>query len=62
VEDHNHGRSTLLVECSEQIEQLNLVGQVEVGSGLIEQQDVGFLGERHGNPVTAGELGDLAFR
>jgi len=42
------------------------VGQVEADSGLIEQQDVGFLGERHGNPdalaLTAGELGDLAFR
>ena len=39
--------------------------QVEVGGRLIEQQDVGFLGERHGNPdalaLTAGEFGDLSF-
>ncbi len=52
------------VEVGEQVEHLDLVGDVEEGRRLVEQEDVGALRERHRDPhplpLTAGELVDGA--
>ena len=48
------------VEVGEQVEHLDLVGHVEVGRRLVEQQQVGLLGQRHRDPhplsLAPGEL------
>ena len=55
-------RPSRSVEVDEQVEHVDLVGEVEVGRRLVEQQDVGVLGERHRDPhplaLAAGELVD----
>ena len=52
------------VEVGEQVEHLDLVGEVEEGRGLVEQQDVGALGQGHGDPhplaLAARQLVDRA--
>ncbi len=60
MQHHHHGTSTLVVQSPHQLQHVHLVGQVEVGGRLIEQQQVGALGQRHGQPgalpLAAGEL------
>ena len=50
------------VEVGEQVQHLDLVGDVEVGGRLVEQQQVGLLGQRHRDPdplaLPAGEFVD----
>ena len=51
VVHHDHdGRAAPPVEVGEQVEHLELVAQVEVGGRLVEQQQIGLLGERHRDP------------
>jgi hypothetical protein len=38
------------VEVGEEVEQLDLVVEVEERRGLVEEQHVGVLGKRHGDP------------
>ena len=63
VVQHHHDRGAAhLVELGEQVEHLDLVGDVEVRRRLVEQQQVGLLGEGHRDPhalaLAAGELVD----
>jgi hypothetical protein len=50
VQDGDDGRAAGAVEVDEQVEHLDLVGDVEVGGRLVEQEHVGVLRERHGDP------------
>ena len=60
VEDHHDRRPALAVEIEHQVEHVDLVGDVEEGRRLVEEQDVGALGERHRDPhaltLSAGQL------
>ncbi len=60
VQHHHDGAAALAVEPADQVEHLDLVGEVEVRRGLVEQQHVGVLGQRHRDPgalaLTAGQL------
>ncbi len=62
VVQHRHERAALPVELGAQVEDLELVGDVEVGRGLVEQQQRGLLGEHHRDPhplpLAAGQLVD----
>ena len=62
VVQHGDERAPLLVQARAQVHDLELVGDVEERGRLVEQQQVGLLRERHGQPdplpLTAGELGD----
>ena len=55
-------RPSLAVEPCEQVEDLDLVREVEVGRRLVEQEQGRLLGERQGDPgplaLAAGELVD----
>ncbi|BDZ47529.1 hypothetical protein GCM10025866_34380 [Naasia aerilata] len=66
VQDDHDGRAALPVEVGEQVEHLDLVREVEERRRLVEQEDVGLLGERHGDPhalpLAAGQLVDRAVR
>ena len=50
VQDHHDRGAVGGVELTEQVEHLDLVGDVEVGRGFVEQQQVGLLGEGHRDP------------
>ena len=51
VVQHEHdGAPLLAVEFFAQVEHVDLVGDVEVGRRLVEQHQVGLLGERHRDP------------
>ena len=53
VVEHQHDRAPVaLVQVDEQVEDLDLVGEVEVGGGFVEQHQVGALRERHRDPHT----------
>jgi hypothetical protein len=61
VVEHEHDRAPVpLVQLGEEVEHLELVGEVEVGGRLVEQEYLGVLGERHRDPgalaLPAGEL------
>ena len=60
VQHHHDGAAALAVEPGDQVEHLDLVGEVEEGRRLVEQQQVGVLGQRHRDPgplpLAAGEL------
>ncbi len=62
VQHRDHGMAVFAVEHREQIEQLHLVGDVEVGGGLVEQEQRGLLRQHHGHPdalaLAARELVD----
>ena len=62
VQHHHDGGAAAGVEVGEQVEHLDLVGEVEVRRGLVEQQQVGALGEGHRDPdplpLAAGQLVD----
>ena len=62
MEDEHDRAAARAVEVDEQVEHLDLVGEVEVGGRLVEQQQVGALGQRHGDPhalaLAAGQLVD----
>ena len=64
VEHHDDRRAPAPVEVGEQVEDLHLVGQIEEGRRLVQQEDVGALGQGHGDPhalaLTAGQLVDAA--
>ena len=63
VQDGHH-RATVGVEAAAQLEDVDLVGQVEEGGGLIEQDRLGALGQGQGDPhalaLTTAELVDGA--
>ena len=64
VVEHRHdGGAQLGVQVPAQLEEVHLVGQVQVGGRLVEQEDVGALGQghRHPHPLTlpAGECGHV---
>ena len=50
VVEHRHQAAAPAVEVDHQFHQLYLVADVEKGGGLVQQQDGGVLGERHGDP------------
>lgn len=51
VVQHDHDRRTpLAVEVREQVEQLDLVVDVQEGRRLVEEEQVGVLGEGHRDP------------
>ena len=60
MQHHHDGPAALAVEPGDQVEHLDLVGEVEVRGRLVEQQQVGVLGQRHRDPgplaLAAGEL------
>ena len=60
MQHHHDGAAALAVEPGDQVEHLDLVGEVEVRRRLVEQQQVGVLGQGHRDPgalpLTAGEL------
>ena len=62
VVEHRDDRPALVPQPGEQPQQLVLVGQVEEGGGLVEQQVGGLLGQHHGDPhplaLAAGQLLD----
>ena len=63
VVQHHHDRGAAAsLRSREQVEHLDLVGDVEVRRRLVEQQQVGPLGQRHRDPdplpLAAGELVD----
>ena len=64
MQHHRDGAAALAVEPADQVEHLDLVGEVEERRRLVEQHQVGVLGERHGDPgalaLAAGELVDGA--
>ena len=64
VQHHDDRRAAVSIEVGQQIEHLDLVGDVEERRRLVEQQDVGLLRERHRDPdalpLAAGELVDGA--
>jgi hypothetical protein len=53
-------RPSSALRVRQQLEHRDLMGEIEVGRGLVEQQQVGLLGERHRDPrplaLAAGEL------
>ena len=60
VQHHDDGASGTPVQVAQQAQQLDLVVDVEERRGLVEQQQVGLLGQRHRDPyplaLTAREL------
>ncbi len=60
VGDEQHRHAALLLQLLEQLQDLRLDGDIERGGGLVGDQQVGLVGERHGDhhPLTlaAGEL------
>ncbi len=64
VGDEHDGLARLFVEVCEEVHDLDLVRDVQVGGGLVEQQGRGVLGEGEGDPhalaLAAGELVDGA--
>ena len=62
VQHHHHGGAAAGVEVGEQVEHLDLVGEVEVRRGLVEEQQVGALRQGHRDPdalpLAAGQLVD----
>ena len=64
VQDEHDRAALALVEVDEEVEHLDLVGEVEVRRRLVEQHQPGALGERHGDPhplaLAAGQLVDRA--
>ena len=66
VQHQDDGAPLRRVEVRQQVEHLDLVGEVEEGRRLVEQQQVGALGQRHGDPhplpLPAGQLVDRPAR
>ena len=64
VQHHDDRGAATGVEVGEQVEHLDLVGDVEVGRRLVEQQQVGALRQGHRDPdplaLPTGELVDDA--
>ena len=64
VQHDADGDAVLVGEVADQVEDLDLVAQVEVGGRLVEQQDAGLLREAGGQPdalqLAAGQLVDAA--
>jgi hypothetical protein len=60
VQHHHDGATPLAVQALDQVEHVDLVREVEVGRRLVEQEQIGALGERHRDPralsLPAGEL------
>ena len=54
------GGAAFAVEIADHVEHLELMGDVEIGGGLVQQQHLRLLGESHGDPhplaLPAGEL------
>ena len=63
VQHDRHGGAALPVEVRDEVQDLHLVGEVQVGGGLIQQQHFGFLGQGHRDPdalaLPAGEFVDV---
>jgi hypothetical protein len=62
VEHHHDGAPALGDQPVEEVEHVDLVREVEEGRGLVEEQQLGLLGERHRDPralsLPAGQLVD----
>ena len=60
VGDEEHAHALGLLHLGEEVEDAGLDGDVERGGGLVGDQDVGAVGERHGDhhplALAAGEL------
>src|SRR5699024_3128481 len=60
VQHDAHGDAALPVQVAHHVEDLELVGDVEIGGGFVQQQHLRLLGERHRDPhplaLPAGEL------
>ena len=63
VKHHHDGPVGLLIELPHERHDLELVGDIQVGGRLVEQQDRCLLGENHRDPgplpLSAGEMVDL---
>ena len=63
VQHDRHGGAALAVEVRDEVQDFHLVGEVQVGGGLIQQQHFGFLGQGHRDPhalpLPAGEFVDV---
>ena len=64
VQHHDDGGPLHAVEVGQKIQHLDLVADVEKGGGFVEQQDIGLLRQRHGDPdalaLPAGQFVDRA--
>src|SRR5690606_38977138 len=60
MQHHDDGAAKTAHQIGQQIEHFHLMVDVEEGGGLIQQQDIGLLGQRHGDPdalpLPAGEF------
>ena len=60
VQDHDDRHARFVVEVRQEVENLDLVGDIEEGRRFVQKQDVGALGQRHGDPdalaLSAGEF------
>ena len=60
MQHHHDGAAPLAVQAFDEVEHVDLVGEVEIGGRLVEQEHVGALGQRHRDPralpLAAGEL------
>src|SRR5689334_16296563 len=60
VRDEQHGHMEFVLELGEKVEDLRLDGDVERGSGLVGDEQVWLIGQRHGDhhplPLTARKL------
>ena len=62
--EHGNHRYAVVIETLEQLHHFHLMSDVEEACRLIQEEDPGLLGERHGNPgalaLPAGEVGKRA--
>ena len=62
VEDHHNGNALLPVEPLHQTEDLHLIAHIQKGCWLVQKQQLGVLGQSHGQkgplPLAAGEHSD----
>ena len=52
VHSGNYGYASLTIEALHQLKRFNLVFYVKMGSGFVQEQEPGFLGQRHSNNHT----------
>ncbi len=62
MEHDRHRGAAAAVEVRDEVQDLNLMCEVQVGGGLVQQQNIGFLRQGHGNPdalaLAAGQFVD----
>ena len=52
MQHHHNGHAFAFVQVAEQVEYVELIGDIQIGGRFVEQEDVGFLCQRKGDPCT----------